>query len=61
MSIEVFVFGANNGAFSFPDKDAGYFETTFYTDIKELPKNTPLFDVRLRQIGDQRWVDSIRF
>lgn len=57
MSIEVFVFGANNGAFSFPDKDAGYFETTFYTDIKELPKNTPLFDVRLRQIGDQRWVD----
>lgn len=57
MSIEVFVFGANNGAFSFPDKDASYFETTFYTDIKELPKNTPLFDVRLRQIGDQRWVD----
>lgn len=57
MSIEVFVFGANNGAFSFPDKDASYFETTFYTDIKELPKNTPLFDVRLRQVREQRWVD----
>lgn len=57
MSIEVFVFGASNGAFSVPSTDSSYFEHTYYSDIDGLPKNTPLFDVRLRQKGEERYVD----
>lgn len=55
MRLEIFIFGAEDGAVAYPNTDARYFESMFYQtpDIKRVP----VLDVRLRQIEGQCFTD----
>lgn len=55
MRLEIFIFGAEDGAVAYPNTDARYFESMFYQtpDIKRAP----VLDVRLRQIEGQCFTD----
>ena len=55
MRLEVFIFGAEDGAVAYPNTDARYFESMFYQtpDIKRVP----ILDVRLRLIDGRCFTD----
>ena len=57
MKPEVFIIGADQGAVSYPDTDAKYFEMLFYNQQDQGESGKPILDVRLRQIGGTTYVD----
>lgn len=57
MKPEVFIIGADQGAVSYPNTDARYFEMTFYNVQEKGESGKPILDVRLRHIGDKTYVD----
>lgn len=57
MKPEVFIIGADQGAVSYPDTDAKYFEMLFYNQQDQGECGKPILDVRLRQIGGTTYVD----
>lgn len=57
MKPEVFIIGADQGAVSYPDTDAKYFEMLFYNQQDQGESGKPILDVRQRQIGGTTYVD----
>ena len=57
MKPEVFIIGADQGAVSYPNTGARYFEMTFYNVQEKGESGKPILDVRLRHIGDKTYVD----